>query len=217
MAKKQSNYSRLIGYVVPSYGFFLLSFFGFIIFAGSQVAIAEWFRQIVDFVSNPVADQYFYLPTALVVLALVRGIGFYLGSYFMAYVATKLVHDLRSDLFVTIVNLPSKFFDSNTSGHLLSRITFNVSQVSEAGTEAIKIILREGLIVIGLIGYLIYLNWQLTLVLVFTSPFIAGIVFLAGKRLRRVSTRIQNAMGDVTHLSSESINANKEVKLFSLG
>ena len=214
MAKKQSNYSRLIGYVVPSYGFFLLSFFGFIIFAGSQVAIAEWFRQIVDFVSNPVADQYFYLPTALVVLALVRGIGFYLGSYFMAYVATKLVHDLRSDLFVTIVNLPSKFFDSNTSGHLLSRITFNVSQVSEAGTEAIKIILREGLIVIGLIGYLIYLNWQLTLVLVFTSPFIAGIVFLAGKRLRRVSTRIQNAMGDVTHLSSESINANKEVKLF---
>ena len=75
MAKKQSNYSRLIGYVVTSYGIFLLSFFGFIIFAGSQVAIAEWFRQIVDFVSNPVADQYFYLPTALVVLALVRGIG----------------------------------------------------------------------------------------------------------------------------------------------
>ena len=214
MAKRQSNYSRLIGYVLPSYGFFLISFLGFIIFAGSQVAIAEWFRQIVDFVSNPIPEQYLYLPVALVVLALVRGLGFYLGSYFMAYVATKLVHDLRSDLFVSIVNLPSKFFDSNTSGHLLSRITFNVSQVSEAGTEAVKIILREGLIVLGLIGYLIYLNWQLTLVLVFTSPFIAGIVFLAGKRLRRVSTRIQNAMGDVTHLSSESINANKEVKLF---
>ena len=60
----------------------------------------------------------------------IRGIGFYLGSYFMAFLATKLVHDLRSDLFVTLVNLPSKFFDSNTSGHLLSRIKFNVSQVS---------------------------------------------------------------------------------------
>lgn len=214
MAKKKSNYARLIGYVLPSYGLFLVSFIGFFIFAGSQVAIAEWFRQIVDFVSNPKSDQYLFLPIALVVLALIRGIGFYLGSYFMAFVATKLVHDLRSDLFVTLVNLPSKFFDSNTSGHLLSRITFNVSQVSEAGTEAIKIILREGLIVIGLLSYLIYLNWQLTLVLVFTSPFIAGIVYLAGRRLRRVSTRIQNAMGDVTHLSSESINANKEVKLF---
>ena len=214
MAKKKSNYSRLIGYVLPSYGFFLISFIGFFIFAGSQVAIAEWFRQIVDFVSNPKSDQYLFLPIALVVLALIRGIGFYLGSYFMAFVATKLVHDLRSDLFVTLVNLPSKFFDSNTSGHLLSRITFNVSQVSEAGTEAIKIILREGLIVIGLLSYLIYLNWQLTLVLIFTSPFIAGIVYLAGRRLRRVSTRIQNAMGDVTHLSSESISANKEVKLF---
>ena len=214
MAKKKSNYSRLIGYVLPSYGFFLISFIGFFIFAGSQVAIAEWFRQIVDFVSNPKSDQYLFLPIALVALALIRGIGFYLGSYFMAFVATKLVHDLRSDLFVTLVNLPSKFFDSNTSGHLLSRITFNVSQVSEAGTEAIKIILREGLIVIGLLSYLIYLNWQLTLVLIFTSPFIAGIVYLAGRRLRRVSTRIQNAMGDVTHLSSESISANKEVKLF---
>ena len=95
MAKKKSNYSRLIGYVLPSYGFFLISFIGFFIFAGSQVAIAEWFRQIVDFVSNPKSDQYLFLPIALVALALIRGIGFYLGSYFMAFVATKLVHDLR--------------------------------------------------------------------------------------------------------------------------
>ena len=71
---------------------------------------------------------------------------------------------------------------------------------------------KGSLIVIGLIGYLIYLNWQPTLVLAFTSPFIAGIVFLAGKRLRRVSTRIQNAMGDVTHLSSESIMQTKKSK-----
>ena len=60
MAKKKSNYSRLIGYVLPSYGFFLISFIGFFIFAGSQVAIAEWFRQIVDFVSNPKSDQYLF-------------------------------------------------------------------------------------------------------------------------------------------------------------
>ena len=78
----------------------------------------------------------------------------------------------------------------------------------------IKIILREGLIVIGLFGYLLYLNWKLSIVLLLTGPFIAAIVYFAGKRLRRISTRLQNAMGDITHVSSESINANKEIKLF---
>ena len=129
----------------------------------------------------------------------------------MAYVSTKLIHDLRSDLFKTLIALPSKFYDSNNSGHLLSRITFNVGLVKDAGTEAIKVILREGLIVIGLFSYLLYLNWKLSTVLLFTGPFIAAIVYFAGKRLRRISTRLQDAMGDVTHVSSESINANKEI------
>lgn len=214
MSEKKSYYFRLISYVTPYYGFFILSIIGFIIFAASQVAIAEWFKQIVDFVDNPDPKQTLFLPIALIVLAFIRGIGFYLGNFFMAYVSTKLIHDLRSDLFKTLIALPSKFYDSNNSGHLLSRITFNVGLVKDAGTEAIKVILREGLIVIGLFSYLLYLNWKLSTVLLFTGPFIAAIVYFAGKRLRRISTRLQDAMGDVTHVSSESINANKEIKLF---
>jgi subfamily B ATP-binding cassette protein MsbA len=214
MSENKSYYLRLLSYVSPYLGFFILSIFGFIIFAFSQVAIAEWFKQIVDFVADPDPKQTLILPIALVVLAFIRGIGFYLGNFFMAYVSTKLIHDLRSDLFKTLIALPSKFYDSNNSGHLLSRITFNVGLVKDAGTEAIKIILREGLIVIGLFGYLLYLNWKLSIVLLLTGPFIAAIVYFAGKRLRRISTRLQNAMGDITHVSSESINANKEIKLF---
>lgn len=214
MSENKSYYLRLLSYVSPYLGFFILSIFGFIIFAFSQVAIAEWFKQIVDFVADPDPKQTLILPIALVVLAFIRGIGFYLGNFFMAYVSTKLIHDLRSDLFKTLIALPSKFYDSNNSGHLLSRITFNVGLVKDAGTEAIKIILREGLIVIGLFGYLLYLNWKLSIVLLLTGPFIAAIVYFTGKRLRRISTRLQNAMGDITHVSSESINANKEIKLF---
>ena len=125
------------------------------------------------------------------------------------------MHDLRSDLFRSLVSLPSKFYDDNNRGHLLSRITFNVGQVRDSGTEALKILFREGLIVVGILSYLLYLNWKLSLVFLLTAPFISGIILLAARRLKRVSTRLQDAMGDITHVSSESINANKEIKLFN--
>ena len=215
MSKKKSYYLRLLSYVKPYYGYFLISFFGFAIFASTQVAIAEWFKQIVDYISAPDESKSLFLPLALVGLAVFRGIGSYLGHFFMHYVSLNLVHDLRSELFKSLVFLPSKYYDENNRGHLLSRITFNVGQVRDSGSEAIKILFREGLIAIGLLSYLLYLNWKLSLVFLITAPFISGIIYIAARRLKRVSTRLQNAMGDVTHVSSESINANKEIKLFN--
>lgn len=215
MSEKKSYYLRLLRYLKPYYAYFILSFFGYIIFALSQVAVAEWFRQIVDYISNPESIESLYLPIALVGLAVFRGIGFYLGTFFMMYVSFNVVHDLRSDLFKSLVSLPTKFYDGNNRGHLLSKITFNVGQVRDSGTDAIRVLLREGLIVLGLLGYLLYLNWKLTVVFLLTAPFISVIIFFAAKRLKRVSTKLQDAMGDVTHVSSESINANKEIKLFN--
>ena len=209
-----SPYSRIISYVLPNLGFFLLSSLGYFLFAISQVGIADWFRQIVDYISQPDSSLNLYLPVLLIILAFGRGIGYFIGNFFMALVSTRLVFDLRKDLFKSLIYLPSNFYDSNNSGHLLSRITFNVSQINEAGTAAITILVREGLIVLGLLSYLLYLNWQLTALLFLASPFILLVVSVAGKRMKRVSTRIQNSMGDVTQVSSESINANKEVKIF---
>ena len=211
---KMRPYSRIISYVFPNFGFFLLSFLGYFLFAMSQVGIADWFRQIVDYISQPDSSLNIYLPVLLLIFAFGRGIGYFIGNFFMAVISTRLLFDLRKDLFKSLIYLPSSFYDSNNSGHLLSRITFNVTQINEAGTAAITILLREGLIVIGLLGYLIYLNWQLTALLFLASPFILFVVSIAGKRMKRVSTRIQNSMGDVTQVSSESIIANKEIKIF---
>ena len=96
MSKKKSYYLRLLSYVKPYYGYFLISFFGFAIFASTQVAIAEWFKQIVDYISAPDESKSLFLPLALVGLAVFRGIGSYLGHFFMHYVSLNLVHDLRS-------------------------------------------------------------------------------------------------------------------------
>jgi subfamily B ATP-binding cassette protein MsbA len=207
-------YGRLLSYVLPYIPQFILSILGFAIFSGSQVAAAEWLKQVIDFVNNPVNDFRLILPLALVVIAFIRGVGFFIGNYLLASISNRLVHNLRTDLFIKLTVLPSSFFDQQSSGHLISRITFNVMQVTGAATNALKILIREGLLVIGLISYLMYLNWKLALFLFIAAPFIAIIVGYAAKRLRKISSKIQTAMGDVTHVASETINGYKEVKSF---
>mgnify|MGYP006132926355 FL=1 len=220
MAKIETNltsfklYKRLLSYVLPYIPQFALSILGFAIYSGSQVAAAEWLKRVIDYVSNPVDDFRALLPIALILIAVVRGFGFFVGNYLLASISNRLVHNLRSELFSKLTVLPSSFFDNQSSGHLISRITFNVMQVTGAATNALKIFIREGLLVVGLITYLMFLNWQLASVLFITAPFIAVIVGYAARRLRKISGKIQTAMGDVTHVASETINGYREVKSF---
>lgn len=207
-------YGRLLSYVVPYLPLFLISILGFGIFAGSQVAFAEWLKRVIDYVDNPVEDMRLIWPILLILIALVRGISFFIGNYLLASISNRLVHELRTDLFNKIPILPSSFFDQRSSGHLISRITFNVMQVTGAATNALKILIREGLLVMGLVAYLMFLNFKLASIFFLAAPFIAVVVGYAGKRLRTISNRIQTAMGDVTHVASETINAYREVKAF---
>ena len=207
-------YGRLLSYVLPYIPLFLLSILGFAIYSGSQVAATEWLKRVIDYVNNPEGDLRLVLPLALIVIALIRGIGFFVGNYLLSSISNRLVHNLRSELFKKLTVLPSSFYDEHSSGHLISRITFNVMQVTGAATNALKIFIREGLLVIGLITYLMFLNWTLALFLFIAAPFIALIVGIAAKRLRKISGKIQTAMGDVTHVASETINGYEEVKSF---
>ena len=207
-------YGRLLSYVLPYIPLFLLSILGFAIYSGSQVAATEWLKRVIDYVNNPEGDLRLVLPIALIVIAFIRGIGFFVGNYLLSSISNRLVHNLRSELFKKLTVLPSSFYDEHSSGHLISRITFNVMQVTGAATNALKIFIREGLLVIGLITYLMFLNWTLALFLFIAAPFIALIVGIAAKRLRKISGKIQTAMGDVTHVASETINGYEEVKSF---
>jgi len=207
-------YGRLLSYLLPYLPHFLLSIIGFAVFAGSQVAFAEWLKRVIDYVNNPVDDLRLVWPVLLVLIALIRGISFFVGNYLLASISNRLVHELRTDLFNKIPVLPSSFFDRRSSGHLVSRITFNVMQVTGAATNALKILIREGLLVIGLVTYLMILSPKLASIFFIATPFVAGVVSFAGRRLRKISNRIQTAMGDVTHVASETINAHREVKAF---
>ena len=144
-----------------------------------------------------------------------RGIGFFIGNYFMSKVGFGIVHDLRAELFHKLHDLPKSYFDSNQSGQLINRITFTTTQVSGAASNAVKTLIREGFLLIGLFVYLLILNFKLTLLLIGTAPLIAIIVYVAGKRLKKLATKIQTAMGDVTHIASEAVDGHVEIKSFN--
>jgi len=220
MASKNTNlsgvrlYGRLLSYVLPYIPLFIVSIIGFAIYSGSQVAATEWLKRVIDYVNDPVGDMRLILPIALIAIALVRGVGFFVGNYLLSSISNRLVHNIRTELFNKLTVLPSSYYDQHSSGHLISRITFNVMQVTGAATNALKIFIREGLLVIGLITYLMFLNWKLAMFLFIAAPFIAIIVGVAARRLRKISGRIQTAMGDVTHVASETITGHEEVKSF---
>jgi subfamily B ATP-binding cassette protein MsbA len=125
-----------------------------------------------------------------------------------------VVHDLRCALFDNLLTLPNRYFDNHNSGHLISRITYNVTMVTGAATDAIKVVIREGLTVLFLFGYLLYMNWKLTLVLLSILPVIALMVGSASRKFRKQSKKIQVAMGDVTHVASETIQGYRVVRSF---
>ena len=206
---------RLFSYTFRFKFSFILSIFGFILFASADIAAVEWIRRIIEYINSDQDDFSMYLVLALIFIAMGRGTGFFIGNYFMSRVGFGIVHDLRSELFSKLINLPKNFFDQNQSGQLINRITFTTTQVSGAASNAIKTFVREGFLLLGLLAYMLTLNWKLTLLLLITTPFIALIVYVAGRRLRKLAKTIQTAMGDVTHLASEAVDGNLEIKSFN--
>jgi subfamily B ATP-binding cassette protein MsbA len=227
-------YRRLLGYIVPYLGYFVVSIMGFLLFAAMQVLTADILQFLVDafgggknigvgvvsglierFASLDEPEQVnLYVVIAFVFIAALRGIGFLIGNYSMSVVGRRGIHDLRCAVFEHMLHLPTSYYDKNNSGHLVSRITFNVERVQGAITKALTVTIREGATILGLVAYLFYINWQLTLTFVAVAPLIAIIVGFVSKRFRRISKRLQNSMGDLTHITTETISANRELRIF---
>ncbi|MAC47604.1 MAG: lipid ABC transporter permease/ATP-binding protein, partial [Oceanospirillum sp.] len=207
-------YWRLLSYIRPFWFSFAISIVGYLIYAAASTAFAELMRYLVDTIESGGEDFRLLFPSLLVAAFAMRGLGSFLGIYFMAIVARGVVHNLRCELFDKYLVLPVSYYDKNSSGHLVSRITFVVDQVMQAASDALTIVIREGLFVMGVLIYLFYNNWRLTLIFIALTPLIGIIVSFTSKRFRKVSKRIQKSMGDVTHVATESISGFKVVRSF---
>jgi len=208
------TYKRLLTYVKPFWLPFLLAIIGNIIYAAASTGMAAAMEYVITAIENPTAGNRILLTAMIVGVFAVRGLGTFLSQYFISYVGRHVINALRKDVFDRLLKLPSRYFDENAQGRLVSKLTFNVEQVAEATTNAVTITLREGLTIVGLLGFMFYTNWKLTLIFLAVGPIIAAVVTYASRRFRKISKRIQGSMGDINQVTSESISGYRVVRTF---
>ncbi|MGZ8190251.1 MAG: lipid A export permease/ATP-binding protein MsbA [Methylococcaceae bacterium] len=207
-------YKRLLVYVKPHLKLFAISILGFLLYSSTQPLFAAMIQQIIDTLQSKSRENMYYLPLFFSGLIVIRGIGNFLGNYFLAKVSLNVIHILRCEIFDKYTQLPTAHFDANNSGYMISRITHNVGQVAQATTNAVRKVVQEGLTALGLLVYLFYLNWMLSLVFLVIAPIIALLVNYVSKRLRMLSKRIQESVGDMTHITSELVNGHRVVRSY---
>ncbi|MBV1869480.1 MAG: lipid A export permease/ATP-binding protein MsbA [Gammaproteobacteria bacterium] len=207
-------YLRLLTYTKQYWHFFILGVVGFGLYASTQTAFAKLMEFIITAVDSHDQSARLMIPAAIMLIFIVRGGGSFLGNYSFSFVARNVIHSLRTEMFRKLLTLPQSEFDQTSSGRLISKFTYDVEQVSAAAVDSLKVIVREGLTVVGLLAFLLYTDWQLSLIFFAITPFIALVISFASKRFRVVNKRIQESMGDVTHVASEVISGHAEIKTY---
>ena len=213
-ARDWTTYKRLLGYVRPYWALFAVAVAGFLVGSGAEAYFVNLFGALVDDWDAGAARAALFIPMAMLGAAVVRGLGEVVGEMLLSQVSFTVVHNLRMALFEQLLHMPSRYFDGASQGHLVSRITFNVAQLRDTGTDALKSIIQDGGKVIVFLGCMLYLNWALTLIFIAAVPVVAVVVLYASRRFRGIAKRIQNAMGDVTHVASEAIAGYRVVRIF---
>jgi len=208
-------YRRLLGYSFAHWPWLALSVVTMIVVAATETGFAALMRPLMDesFVArDPGAMKW--VPLALLGIFAARGIAEFVANYSMKYVGRRVVKEVRTHLFNHLLGMPVRYYDSASSGQLISRLSYNVEQVAAAATDSISILIRDTLTVLGLLAWMFYLNWMLTLVVMIIAPLVGILVSQVTRRFRRISHRIQHNMGDVTQVTQEVIEGNRVVKIF---
>lgn len=207
-------YLRLLSYLKPFWGIAILVVLGFAINAATEVSVAKLLEKIITAIQEKDRSFTTLFPALVVLLMFFRGVGLFMGGYFTAVISRNLIFNIRQEVFAKLLRLPAQYYLDNSSGHITAKIMYNVEQLTAASTESLKTIVQQGLITISLLGYLLYINWKLTCCILIFGPLIGVIIRKASKRMRKLSTQVQNTMGDVNHVVQESVNGQLVVKGF---
>ncbi|WP_313159265.1 ABC transporter transmembrane domain-containing protein, partial [Mixta calida] len=155
-----------------------------------------------------------WMPLAVIGLMLVRGVTSYASSYCISWVSGNVVMNMRRRLFNHMMGMPVSFFDQQSTGTLLSRITYDSEQVASSSSSALVTVVREGASIIGLFIMMFYYSWQLSLILIVLAPIVSMAIRTVSKRFRSISKNMQNTMGQVTTSAEQMLKGHKEVLIF---
>ncbi len=210
-------YLRLLSYVRPHAGIFALAMLGMVAAAATEPLFPMLMKPLLD--GGFAAGTQPPLPplafaAALVVIFILRGAFTFTGHYCMAWVANRVVLDLRASMFDRLVRFPTRYYDDQSSAALLSKVAYDVANVSAAATTALTVVVRDTIVICGLFAWLLYLNWKLTLIALAIAPPVAFFVRLLSRRLRNMARGSQHAMGDLVHVLEETIECHRVVKVF---
>ncbi|GAA0704695.1 lipid A export permease/ATP-binding protein MsbA [Dokdonella soli] len=208
-------YLRLLGYTRRYWPVAIIAVVGMVIDAACMGVFARAIKPMLDnlFISHDKV-WIFWMPIIIVAIFFVRSIAMYVTDYGTAYIGRGVVQQLRQQVFDHYLHLPSAFFDRESSGHQIARITYSSEQVAQASTDAVKIAVVDGLTVVFYVIVMLLASVRLTLVLLVMVPLVGALVAYVGRRYRRISHRIQGSMGTVTGVVEEAVGANREVKVF---
>jgi subfamily B ATP-binding cassette protein MsbA len=208
-------YLRLLGYVAPYWRVFALAILAIIVMATTDPILAALIQPLLDggFVDKD-PSMMKWMPVFLIILFSIKGLSMLASNVGMTWVASRLVMDLRVAMFSKILTLPTSEFDKTSSGVLLSKVTYDVNRVMAAATETLIILVRDSLTVLGLLAWMFYLNWMLSLIVFTTVPLTIVIIRIVSLRLRRMNTSMQDTMGYMTRVLEEAIGGHKLVKVF---
>jgi subfamily B ATP-binding cassette protein MsbA len=215
LAEFKKIYSRVFNYALKYKWTLSISIFSLIILALTNTGFLALIKKITDegFVEQA-ANSSIFLPIALVILMTIRALSGFVSGYSMRWVSRKIVEDLRFDAFKRLMTLPVTYFDSHASGNIVSKLTYETEQLSFVATKVALESVRESLTIAGIVGYMLYLDWVLTLIFALMAPLMALYLRLVSPKLRKAGSEVQTTMGDMTSASEEAISGQRIVKIF---
>ena len=209
-------YLRLLAFVRPYRWAFFVAAGCMIVSSSLEPALPALLKYLLDdgFAKNQASMDWLIYPALVFGIFLLRAIVGLIADYSMTWVAQHVIADLRVKMFGSLLRLPTAYFGDNLSGRLMTRITSDVGGVSGSATTAITTVIKDSFSIIGLMGWLLYLNWKLTLITLVMIPVIAVVVKGFNGRIRGLARGLQNAQGAVQQVLQETIEGQKVVKIF---
>jgi subfamily B ATP-binding cassette protein MsbA len=208
-------YWRLLGYTRKYWRIFAAGLVAIILFALTEPALPALLKPLLDgTLVERDPDHLFWMPLLIVLLFVLRGVASFANNAAFAWVASRVVFDIRCEMFVRLLALPAHFYDQNSTGKLISKLTYDVHQVMNAATDVLTVLVRDSLAVLGLLAFVFWLDWRLSSIILGVVPLIAWVASIFARRLRKLSRRAQANVGDMTHVLEESVRGQKVVKIY---
>jgi len=210
-------YRRLLRYAAPYWRMFVLAMVGMAIYAATETGFAALIKPLLDesFAEGEPSPFIRWMPGLIIVIFLVRGVANFTSTFCMNWVGRQVIKRLRRDVFEKFLALPARFYDENSTGAMLSKLTFNIEQVANSTSQVLTTMFKDLLTIAGLVAYMFWVSVQLSVFILVTGPMIAGLIRVLSRHFRRYSSRIQTSMGDVTQAAEQVLEAHKVVKVFN--